>query len=132
MEQSFKNIILAVISLSSLAFAQDRIPTSDKFPLALHVIRVRTEGDLHLTASGRDDDFHYALLICEIDGKTYGLQAGRSPVLSIGWYTARKRKGGFEIQFMEDGKLKSRNYDDIEATIVMVGKRVVEGVFSLL
>jgi len=35
---------------------------------------------------------------------------------------------------MEDEKLKSRNYDDIEATmtIVMVGKRVVEGVFSLL
>ena len=108
--------ILYVLVLTAVAAAQEpRVATSKKFPMPVHVTAVRMEKsmDVRTTHTGvlTGGDHLWHVMTCEIGGKSYGL---RGHMLHTGWYAAKETKRGFEIQFSEDGKLKSKPYRIIE------------------
>jgi hypothetical protein len=103
--------ILLILSIPLIAQA----PVSDKFPVAIRVTAVRMEKsvDIRTSHTGKvfgDDDI-WNVITCEINGHTYGLKGHR---LELGWYAGRETRNGYDIEFADHGKRKTRMYRIVE------------------
>jgi hypothetical protein len=118
-EEDMKQVMIAIfvvlVSVMSNAQAQSALSTSDKYPLMAHVKKVDMGQQ---TIEGTSHNTH--VMIAEIDGHTYGLQAIVYPRrygfvtvaphmnwLQIGDYPCRPTKKGFEFEYYdENSKLR--------------------------
>jgi hypothetical protein len=100
----FVTLVFLCLGFGPQAFGQG-------YPLSAHVKRIEQDKKLY---EGTTRTWH--LVIADIDGHTYGLEAHRRSFHQLDWlhvgdYPCKRIKHGFEFQYQDGGKTHTREFD---------------------